>query len=118
MVLPSIVVPVGDGGQVVGLKIAHTRIHCSNISQGIVPDLQKKITEIDRHDYTNLCSNKGIRNLKVYHLSHVSCWRLDTSSDGIVVEEELINVIFIEIQAGRLDQWWHDKAQTNSSAQQ
>ncbi len=46
MVLPSVVVPVGDGGQVVGLEVAHARIHCSNIGQGIVPDLQKKITEL------------------------------------------------------------------------
>ena len=41
MVLPSVVVPVGDGGQVGRLKVALTRIHCCNISQGIAPDLQK-----------------------------------------------------------------------------
>ena len=41
MILPSVVVPVGDGGQVGKLKVALTCIHRCNISQGTAPDLQK-----------------------------------------------------------------------------
>ena len=41
VVLPGIVVPVGDGGQVRVLKVALTRIHCSNVGQLIAPDLQR-----------------------------------------------------------------------------
>ena len=40
MVLPSIVLPVGDGRQVRVLKVALTCIHCGNLSQFIAPDLQ------------------------------------------------------------------------------
>ena len=54
----------------------------------------------------------GSRIVYIYHLSHVCCWRINTSSDGIVVKEELFNVVFAEFQADRLDQWWRDEAQT------
>ena len=47
VVLPSIVVPEGDGGQVGTLKIARTRIHCSNIGQFIAPDLQRNHMKIE-----------------------------------------------------------------------
>ena len=40
VVLPSMVVLVGDGGQVRVLKVALTRIPCSNVGQVIAPDLQ------------------------------------------------------------------------------
>ncbi len=42
MVLPSVVLPVGDGGQVRELKVALTCIHCGNIGQLIAPDLHVK----------------------------------------------------------------------------
>ena len=41
VVLPGVVVPVGDGGQVCVLKVTLTCIHCSNVGQLIAPDLQK-----------------------------------------------------------------------------
>ena len=50
-----------------------------------------------------------------YQLSHVCCWRIDASSDGIVVEKELINIIVVEFQTIGFDQWWHEEAQANTS---
>ena len=41
MVLPSMVLLVGDGGQVRVLKVTPTCIPCSNVSQVIAPDLQE-----------------------------------------------------------------------------
>ena len=40
VVLPSMVLLVGYGGQVRVLKVALTRIPCSNVGQVIAPDLQ------------------------------------------------------------------------------
>ena len=68
----------------------------------------------------NSCSFKGSAsdyNEIAYHLSHVCCSRIDIRSDGIVIENELVNVVVVEIQANRLDQWWHEEAQTKSNAQ-
>ena len=50
-----------------------------------------------------------------YQLSHVCCWRVDASSDGIVVEKELINIVVIEVQVNRLDQQWHEEIPMTSS---
>lgn len=36
-------------------------------------------------------------------LSHVYCSRIDASSDGVVIEKELINVIVVKIQTNQLD---------------
>ena len=49
VVLPSIVLPEGDWGQVGVLKVTLACIHCSNVSQLIAPHLYIRIAELRKY---------------------------------------------------------------------